>query len=391
MRSTPLALLAPLVPLLGSAHLDAQGLHPRPGAQALLSWQIVPSPNGGTQPVGNTLLAVDALSPTDVWAVGAQPNPTQYLPAPLAMRWDGHRWTIVPTPPLATTKAQLNSVDAVSSTDVWAVGSSLDTSCGLCDRTLIEHWDGASWRIVPSPNPGMANILEGVAAASAKDVWAVGYQWISWSDWIPLLLHYDGTSWSAIDQSHLPRGRLASVFARSRDDVWAVGWIGTIPNIEGLVLRWNGTSWQRLPFPTEPYGWTLLRGVSVIAADDAWAVGCVQDYNQWGHVESRARSYHWDGSSWTAVLPGVYGRDSRVSDVWARATDDVWAVGAGQTGLDQTFRYVTLHWDGVSWSNVDNQNQGVLNAVSGSSNADVWAVGFGFVTPGTHTLHYGTR
>ena len=47
------------------------------------SWMVVPSPNAGPQAAGNTLLAVAALSPTDAWAVGARPNPSQFLTAAL--------------------------------------------------------------------------------------------------------------------------------------------------------------------------------------------------------------------------------------------------------------------------------------------------------------------
>lgn len=39
------------------------------------SWQVVPSPNGGKQADGNVFLATAALSSTDTWAVGAEPNP----------------------------------------------------------------------------------------------------------------------------------------------------------------------------------------------------------------------------------------------------------------------------------------------------------------------------
>lgn len=58
-----------------------------------------------------------------------------------------------------------------------------------------------------------------------------------------------------------------------------------------------------------------------------------------------------------------------------------------------------LHWNGRRWSLVptptipvvENPNEGVLYGVSASSTSDAWAVGFGFVTPGTHTLRYGIR
>ncbi len=86
--------------------------------------------------------------------------------------------------------------------------------------------------------------------------------------------------------------------------------------------------------------------------------------------------------------------DSRMYDVHAVAADDAWAVGGepGPPGSGVAFRYVTVHWDGVSWSNVQTPNQGVLYGVSASSGSHAWAVGFGFnalgYSTGTHTLRY---
>jgi hypothetical protein len=41
---------------------------------------------------------------------------------------------------------------------------------------VILHWDGRSWAPVSSPQPGDGHdrVLAAVAAASARDVWAVG-------------------------------------------------------------------------------------------------------------------------------------------------------------------------------------------------------------------------
>jgi hypothetical protein len=46
--------------------------------------------------------------------------------------------------------------------------------------TLTLHWNGSTWSVIPSPNPGGTNqgdqnVLYGVAALSAHDVQAVGY------------------------------------------------------------------------------------------------------------------------------------------------------------------------------------------------------------------------
>ena len=59
----------------------------------------------------------------------------------------------------------------LSPSDAWAVGFYQDT--GL-DQTLIEHWDGSAWTVVPSPNVAeFDNVLNAVRAKSATDIWAV--------------------------------------------------------------------------------------------------------------------------------------------------------------------------------------------------------------------------
>ena len=52
-------------------------------------------------------------------------------------------------------------------------------TCGSSapNPTLILHWNCGAWVVVPSPNPVDRNSLIGVAAASADDVWTVGYQY----------------------------------------------------------------------------------------------------------------------------------------------------------------------------------------------------------------------
>ena len=61
---------------------------------------------------------------------------------------------------------------AVSPTSAWAVGSFFD-SASDGTKTLIQHWDGAAWTIVPSPNADAPSTLAAVDALSANDAWAV--------------------------------------------------------------------------------------------------------------------------------------------------------------------------------------------------------------------------
>jgi hypothetical protein len=137
--------------------------------------------------------AVTALSPTNVWAVGTLQtffNHRTHTKAAVE-HWDGTSWSIVPSP-IATTSPALNSslrgIAAISANDIWAVGSFNKSSGGAA--TLTEHWDGTSWSIISSPNPGTAsNSLFAATALSDGTVVAVGTQTNQGTDETPLILH----------------------------------------------------------------------------------------------------------------------------------------------------------------------------------------------------------
>ena len=44
-------------------------------------------------------------------------------------------------------------------------------------QPLTEQWNGTSWNVVPSIDPGTltSTFLQGVVAITARNVWAVGY------------------------------------------------------------------------------------------------------------------------------------------------------------------------------------------------------------------------
>lgn len=113
-----------------------------------------------------------ANSANDIWAVGysLQANASQTL----IERWNGTRWSIVNSPNRSAQNI-LNGVAATSTGDMWAIGF---TSNGQNNnqQTLIEHWDGSLWSVVSSPNPGaVQNALQGIALAPHSNrAWAVG-------------------------------------------------------------------------------------------------------------------------------------------------------------------------------------------------------------------------
>ena len=111
-------------------------------------WTVQPSLNPGEY--GNSLSAVAALSPSNVWAVGvADGNQTQTL----IEYWNGTAWSVQPSPNPAPV-SQLKGVAGTSATNVWAVGDrNLGDSHPDRYHTLIEYWNGTAWSVQPSPNP----------------------------------------------------------------------------------------------------------------------------------------------------------------------------------------------------------------------------------------------
>ena len=195
------------------------------------SWKVMPSPNA-TQ-TGNFLWGLSATSPTDIWAVGDKVVPN--IPVnTLVEHFDGTKWSVVPSPnPIgggALSANVLSSVQAVSPTDVTAVGFIRD-SAAQRTLTLIEHWDGIKWKVVPSPNQGQAagdlNILTGVTEVSATDLYAAGYfeNASTGGQHRTLVQHFDGVSWKIIP-SPAPAlaQQLHGVFAQpGSSNVWTVG------------------------------------------------------------------------------------------------------------------------------------------------------------------------
>jgi hypothetical protein len=133
-------------------------------------------------------------------------------------------WRSVPSPNVVSDQNFLRAVSAVSASDVWAVGDSLPSS-GI-QQTLVEHWNGASWTIVPSPDPGLPAALSGVAALSASTVWAVGFSSTSSAISQALIEHWNGATWSAVTSPTV--GSLTTLNGvaapAGSSTVWAVGW-----------------------------------------------------------------------------------------------------------------------------------------------------------------------
>ena len=248
------------------------------------TWSTVPLADPGT--TYWHLEAVSALAPDDVWAVGN--TATGHSGGSLVEHWDGSSWSVVqaPSPPPDTLTADaypsLSAVDAVSPTDVWATGQTENVAPVGQSNTVALHWDGSSWTRTPTPDvaaqDGDFGHLLGVAAVASDDVWAVGIAadqpgTFGGGD-RALIEHWDGQRW--IVSETLPAdSRLVSVVGLSPDEAWAVGSTGHSGTFEPLVLRWDGTRWEEVP--TGVTGQASLSDISESPSGDLWAVGLSEE------------------------------------------------------------------------------------------------------------------
>ena len=62
-----------------------------------------------------------------------------------------------------------------------------------------------AWRAVPVPDPGVSNVLFGVGALTGRDVWAVGSQTKDGTAFTTLVDHFDGTRWRVVPSPNTAR------------------------------------------------------------------------------------------------------------------------------------------------------------------------------------------
>ena len=202
-------------------------------------------------------------------------------------------------------------------------------------RTLIEHWNGSTWSISFSADPGNGgNILEGVAAVAPDHAWAVGArQDIGTFYQQPMAEHWDGATWTAVTvpepEACTGHSYLTAVSALSARSVWATGWCGSGGSgpSQGYVQRWNGHRWHIVAASGSIPPGSQLYGITAAGARSVWVVGSAQLP---GSSTVSALGVHWDGTAWTAMPVNAPNDTTNLQAVFARHAGPVWAVGAGR-------------------------------------------------------------
>jgi hypothetical protein len=272
-----------------------------------------------------------------------------------------------------STTGRLAGVAAASPRNAWAVGYAGLTS----PKVLMLHWNGKTWSRVTGPRvltgPGQLNAI---TVVNAKDAWAAGYTGTPLlSNEHTLLLHWNGSVWKTVTRPAPIPGFLDAVAATASGG-WAVG---GAPNGHNwphpLALRLSGTSWSRVPVPLV----LEVTGVAITGTHAAWAIGA---------TEQQSKFAHWNGRTWTwefSITP--------VQDTYILG-----GIAAGPRGTAFTVGYeypnggaqvpVSLKLTGSTWKKVPVKApaKAILSAVSFAPGGAAWAAGS--AGPATLTLRW---
>ena len=243
----------------------------------------------------------------------------------LMERWDGTTWTELPVPDLDGASLSLTGVSCVSPTSCFAVGSKYSDQM----HTLAERWDGTTWSVVPSPDAAGAewSQLRDVSCVSAANCLAVGGSSndLASSQYQPLAERWDGNTWSIVPSANPGAGVLAKVSCVTETACVASGESETTA-YRPFLERWDGTSWSTTAFPVPSGGSSLsLTGVGCASGTTCFVVGnSYQAGVQQGLLE------RWDGAKWSivAIPPATGAFSNLLSDVSCAPGASCFAVGS---------------------------------------------------------------
>lgn len=313
-------------------------------AQDCGPWSVVVTQNFSEQV--NILGDISSPRPDLAMSIGYW-NGNGVFGKPIVLGWNGTVWSSVEL--AATTHLgidpQVRGIGRVPSDDMWVVGT-ITRSDPVDNLPLVMRRHNNAWDMVSTPalRPQTffpygprGGFAEDVAGVSDNDIWVVGSA-AGWGDGtltsIPMALHWDGATWTDVevpavgDRSHT----LTAVSASASNNVWAIGmWRDLSNSFKSLIMRWNGTSWQRIANLGEGLGGGTTGAVVAFAPNDVWVSGLFHN--------ASVRLMHWNGTDWDIPSPTIPGM---ITSFAAIAPNDIW----GCDNSHGTF----YHYDGVTWT-----------------------------------------
>jgi hypothetical protein len=343
-----------------------------PASAATGGWRTVPGPAVAPGASAN-LTAIAMASPSRGWASGFTLASQNAPFEPLLAAWNGHRWNTVRVRLGAGVAGRLDGLAAASPGNAWAVGTAYPGADPA--QPLILHWNGRRWARSPAaavPGFGYVTLL-GVAVHGAADAWAVGEaQSATTEELRPVIEHWNGRRWRlAANPKVPPMTALSSVTVAADGEAWAAGTPFTDTG-RAVILHWTRHAWVTSATPRTG-GAVLMNGVTAVSPGNVWAVG--SDSAAGGPFLPYA--LHWNGRRWAVVTvahPGEKDASWEFESVTSTGHGRLVAVGSDTAG--QWGRALYGVWNGRRWSLSTGPHITQLNAVSFDRRGGaIWVVG----------------
>ncbi|TXS15927.1 MULTISPECIES: hypothetical protein [Streptomyces] len=275
-------------------------------------------------------------------------------------------------------------------------------SLALASTLLMAGGAGAAevsgWEVSLSGDSPAGSLMS-VSSVDDDLAWAVGRK-----DGYGVIMRWDGEQWSEDTAPGLPDvWQWSSVSAVSADDVWAYGTVGrdqALVHYDGE--RWNSVaaagpaddSWPEVPLDAVPGrlfkggnalytysdgAWQTfalpalvdIRDIDAISADDAYATGMRYPVDS-GHPVT----YHWDGETWSLMDQPPVRTGTDTAKITAVAPDDVYVAGWAD-GPDAGPPVPSVaHWDGTAWEDITGELADLyLHAIAPDGRGGLWVTG----------------
>ncbi len=265
---------------------------------------------------------------------------------PVALRWNGRKWSGYPLPSRLT--SNIIAASAPAANDIWAV-----TQFG----GYILHWNGNAWSLakqLPWNGKGLAPQLTGVVALSTKNVWVFGSSGftLGWGTW-----HYNGRLWR---QWHGNAADITNGSALSATNIWTVGGLSAP---QSQIVRYTGT-WKPVASPV--LAGLQFEGIHAFAVKNVWASAV--------STGGSAASWlvHYNGRSWSKVrLP--YSMTLNWGPIVSDGHGGLWLAGLVVSATTERF-YVVHRTAKGAWSRTQVGAQ-MLSLANIPGTASVWGAG----------------
>jgi len=267
-----------------------------------------------------------------------------------------YSWTVDTLEFPNSAQTLMNDLWGSSKKDVYVVGHN-SRAYGK-----MWHYDGETWTDVKLKASRGGNIsgvidLKSISGISGSNIWAVGEKIRTNASPPPnfidssLIIYYNGTSWNEVNFER--RRRLADVYAKSANNVWAVG--------DTTIYHYDGVKWTReyVPLVTPPNSSLFI---SKIVSNDntVYASGSIHN-NLTG--EDVNYIFIRNEKGWSILNSSSSRTDFGTTTLWISPSGKLYSAGSGIYTLNGN-RWVNIFFNATRFSEI-----------YGTSDTNIFAVG----------------